>query len=58
MKKQKALPEGKTTSKVIFQRRKMKKVINTQSVQTVENILRATIVRCTERTIFDETLNK
>jgi|GEM_PF-3172299 len=57
MKIQKSISQRKTTPKLIFQRRKMKKVINTPIKETVENILRSPIARYRERTIFDETLN-
>lgn len=57
MKFQKCFSQRKTAPKVIFQRRKMKKVINTPMKETVENILHSPIVRYRERTIFDQTLN-
>jgi hypothetical protein len=45
------------TPKADFQRRKIKKVINTLNRETVENIVCPPIARYIERTIFDQTLN-
>lgn len=47
----------KLTAQVDFQRRKIKKVFHTQKSETVENILRSSIVRYRVASIFGSTLN-